>query len=87
MYITFLAGVADALSNTLPNVLGTNQQIDSKGTPSATQDAATQGSATSSGAVVRSQSASGSGSFILFLGHIKIIKCIKNNSCQKTIRS
>jgi len=30
--------VADALSNTLPNVLGTNQNVDAKGSPAVTQN-------------------------------------------------
>ncbi|CAK5125742.1 unnamed protein product [Meloidogyne enterolobii] len=32
------SGVADALSNTLPNVLGTNQNVDAKGSPALTQN-------------------------------------------------
>uniref|UniRef100_A0A914L9C0 Lipocalin domain-containing protein n=1 Tax=Meloidogyne incognita TaxID=6306 RepID=A0A914L9C0_MELIC len=32
------SGVADALSNTLPNVLGTNQNVDAKGSPAVTQN-------------------------------------------------
>ncbi|KAF7632086.1 hypothetical protein Mgra_00008533 [Meloidogyne graminicola] len=59
------SGVADALSNTLPNVLGTNQQIDAKGIPSETKDLSqSSASAPSSGtadSTLQSQSLIGSG--------------------------